>query len=130
MKKNIRKLFLFMVILIFITGCGSDETYISSKADNITSITETQTSEKLLFSNITLVEEDNLVYILADVTNETSKAIDIQSIKLTFWNDDEQIDKIATYIGDSVGALSTTEIKVLYSGDLSKVNKIEFEVVK
>lgn len=135
-------LILFSLSLIFITGCGNDETENANENENtyipnvITQnsnegVIKRQEIEGIIFDNVILKMNNNMSHFNVDVTNNNSTDVEIKYIKVTAYdNEDKELFTFNSYIGDVIVSNQSLTLSSSIEGDLANVYSVKYEIIK
>lgn len=138
-----KKMLIFMVLLLTITGCGSKKTENSNEpitniAQNIqeqndkirSKIMPNKIVDGISFENTILMIEDGATQIITNVKNTNDTDIQIENFNMIVKNIKEQVlTTIPSYIG---GILAPNESKIIKSSidiSLETATSIDYELI-
>lgn len=139
MKKNLKKLFTMLLVVLLVTGCGcakNDETKNKGKEPEVKvntaeNVIKDQTFEGLQFTNTSLTVVDGISKFVTQVSNNTGADYNLVEFTVTIKDAEGNIIiSIPGYVGEVIKNGETRSINHSIDIDLSNASSIEYAVVK
>lgn len=141
MKKKIIIIFITIISLSIITGCGCDK---KTKTDSTKKIKEkniivnteknvikNQNIEGIEIKNTSLVIEKNVSKIETKITNNTSSDFKLERFEIIAKDEKEkEIARIPEYVGSEIKKGQSIITTIVIDIDLSNAKSIEYKVIK
>lgn len=132
--RNMKKVVLLVLIgMFFLTGCGktTDDEDGHIDVDPDSAILSEKTIEGLKISDLSIVYDNNVSRLVANVknTNASDYTLRVISIKLYDADDDLLIDTTG-YIGTVIKVNETKQLIVEVTKDLKDAKKVEYKILK
>lgn len=141
MKKKIIIIFITIISLSIITGCGCDK---KTKTDSPKKIKEkniivnteknvikNQNIEGIEIKNTSLVIEKNVSKIETKITNNTSSDFKLERFEIIAKDEKEkEIARIPEYVGSEIKKGQSIITTIVIDIDLSNAKSIEYKVIK
>ena len=122
-----KKVLLFIISLLFITGCSSKDNHINAKVNNNELILKEQVIDSLKFSDISLMYEKGISTFKVTITN-TGEKISPESLNIIFKS---KSDSVITILDGTFGEIdkdTSIDLTLTSDVDLSDAYKIEYEI--
>ncbi|MBP3766365.1 MAG: hypothetical protein J6G98_04215 [Bacilli bacterium] len=122
-----KKVLLFIISLLFITGCSSKDNHINAKVNNNELILKEQVIDSLKFSDISLMYEKGTSTFRVTITN-TGEKISPESLNIIFKS---KSDSVITILDGTFGEIdkgTSIDLTLTSDVDLSDAYKIEYEI--
>lgn len=134
MKKILALVLAFSLFFGLATGCGCNKKEDKKEEVKINTnegVIKDQELEVFTFTNTSLVYEDNTSILITKVTNTSDQTEYLKEFKIHVKDAaGNEIVELTGFVGDNIGANSSTTISSSYSEDLTKATTIEYEVIR
>lgn len=124
-----KKIFLIIISLCLITGCGQKKEDTNAIVNNNPDIIKEQTVSNLTLNNVSLKYKDGISTLTVTVTNNSSETITINQFDVVFKTENGSvITTLNGSLGDQIEGKASLTVTITSDIDLSEAYALEYQI--
>lgn len=124
-----KKIFIILTLLCFMTGCGEKLEDTNSILNNNPEIIKEQIVNNLKMSNTSLSYKDGISTLTVTVTNTSNESVTVNQFNVIFKTENGSVITVLNgSLGDQIEANSSITINITSDIDLSEAYFLEYQI--